>query len=433
MSFLGGLGEGLTQFSRQYLSQKYAEEDRKRQDQQMQLHGLQLLLGQNDLPNDVYVNTIGTIARLTKDPTTQAAHDHLQQLMNQKLQMDQVSPEQVPQGQVDPTTPNVGAIELSLGGPPPSMTLTQRAGDLPRNVYNRRMNLPTAIAEREASMKPIKGVDEKGNMVLLNPVTGQPISRTGIQDSGVFSTKLRIEAGEKMAQTRHEQILARMNVGADKAALKPLKTAVFANLYARGIDPLDPNLPEETLNTAYKEAAIAIAEREKLKIQQMKTTEAIKQRVLSEPTGSEMRAFTELQDQKTQFDTMAREAVSKTTTASSKYALAEALRAEARSAGTDVQASSLREAAAKAQAEAESLWAEAKQMRSQLGQLAAGIDASFPGFADVSYDDKGWPTVKVGAIPQPKAGMKPPPSKGGTKKSGTRTYNVDLKKYGLEP
>lgn len=154
MSLLGGIGSALSGFAATDLQMKHDQEDRKRQQEQLQLEGLRSLLSQNDLPMDTYVHTIGAIADLTGNKQTKLVADHLYDQLGQRMPIDQVTPQPA-------TTGEAGKIESAIG-PPPPMTQVSRetVGEMPRNVYAARAAFPQQLEQFRQQKEILAKIDE---------------------------------------------------------------------------------------------------------------------------------------------------------------------------------------------------------------------------------------------------------------------------------
>lgn len=154
MSLLGGIGEALSAYSKTDLDMKHSADERKRQQQQLQLQGLQSLLGQNDLPMETYAHAIGALAELTGNKATKQVADHLYEQLGQQLPVQTVNPQPAPVGS------QAGRIEVNIG-PPPSMTQVthETVGQMPRNVYNDRMSMPADVEKFRQQKQILEEMD----------------------------------------------------------------------------------------------------------------------------------------------------------------------------------------------------------------------------------------------------------------------------------
>lgn len=145
MSLLGGIGESLSAYARGDLVARHGQDNRKHQQDQAKLAGLQSLLQQNDLPMEVYVHTIGALADLTGNKQTKLVADHLYEQMGQRQPLERVEPQTASAGT------QAARVESAIGPPPPMTQVTHETiGELPRNVYTANMMLPGQIAKFNA-------------------------------------------------------------------------------------------------------------------------------------------------------------------------------------------------------------------------------------------------------------------------------------------
>lgn len=221
MSFLGGLGAGLSEAAHGWMQMSHDEDSRKKQQKEIQLEGLRTLLSQNDLPEETYVNALDAVAALTKHGPTQQVADTLRQQLQKK----------VPLGPDEETTQSHANMMKALIGQQhdqeqgllpsplpdretaPSMV---RVSDLPRNVYAAQQMLPTRIAERQASMKPSQMVLPDGRTALVGP-NGDIIS---IVNAKIASVANRESANAAAMERLNKRLDANMDAIGERARLK---------------------------------------------------------------------------------------------------------------------------------------------------------------------------------------------------------------------
>lgn len=145
MSLLGGIGEALSSYAHGDLVARHDQDDRKRQQEQIQLEGIRSLLAQNDLPMEVYTHAIGALADLTGNKPTKQVADLLYQHLGDHQTIDQVNPQAATPGT------QAARVESSIGPPPPMTQVSRETiGETPRNVYTANALLPAQIAKYNA-------------------------------------------------------------------------------------------------------------------------------------------------------------------------------------------------------------------------------------------------------------------------------------------